>query len=101
MQHDEATTQDQADAFARQEMTRLRQDERVYTVTAVDHKDRATLQVFMPDTIATVEDEFVGLRESMYVSSVTYRKSISAGTQTELRLVPIGAIQFSDADVAA
>jgi prophage tail gpP-like protein len=100
VQHDEATTQEQADAFARQELTRLRQDERVYSVVAADHKDRATGQRFMYDTVATVDDEFVGLQESMYVSSVTYRKSKSAGTETELRCVPLGSIQFSDVDVA-
>ena len=96
--HDEAKTKENAEAFARQELSKLKQNERVYTVTAVGHKDQVTGNVFAVDTLATVDDEFTGVQETMYVMGRTFRKDLGGGTTTELRCVPLGAIQFSDVD---
>jgi prophage tail gpP-like protein len=99
IQHDEATTKEQCETFARQEMSRLKQQERVYTVTATGHRDRTTGNIFAVNTIATIDDEFTGVQEDMFVIGRTFRKDTS-GTTTELRCVPLGSIQFSDVDWA-
>lgn len=98
VQHDEAKDVEQCEAFARQELSRLKQNERLYTVTGVGHRDRHTGNIFAVDTLAAVDDEFTGVRETMYVAGRTFRKDLGGGTTTELRCVPLGAIQFSDVD---
>lgn len=96
--HDQAETQEQAEAFARQEMTRLKENERVYSCTCLGHRDMRTGNLYAIDTTATVEDQVLGVQETMYVKSRTFRKSIDGGTLTDLVLVPLHAIQFSAVD---
>lgn len=97
VQHDEAKDPDQCKAFALQELTRLKADERVYTVTAIGHRDKATGNVFAVNTVAAIDDEFTGVSEKMFVKGRTFRKD-SGGTTTELRCVPLGSILFSEVD---
>jgi len=98
VQHDEAVDGAEAAAFARQELSRLKQNEKVYECTAVGHHDRVTGNVFALDTIATVDDEILQVKGDFYVIGRTFNKSVSGGTTTDLRMVPPGAIQFSDVD---
>lgn len=100
MLNDEANTTEQCKFFAKQELSKLKQSENVYTVTAMGHKDRGTGNVFAIDTIAAIDDEFLGIKENMYVFGRTFRKDANAGTTTELRCCPLGRIQFSDLDAA-
>lgn len=100
IQTDEAKDKEQCGYYAAQEMSRLKENERVYTVTAVGHRDRVTGNMFAIDTLASIDDEFTGVRETMYVAGRTFRKDNSGGTTTELRCVPLGQIQFSDLDAA-
>jgi len=79
-------------------MTRLRERADVYTCTALGHRDRVTGNIFKPDMVATVEDDFTGCTGDWWVSSRTFRKSLSGGTTTDLTLLPKHRIQFSDVD---
>ena len=99
IQHDQAETSEQAQDFAFQEMTRLRQDEESYTVTAIGHRDRATGNLFAVDTTANVSDQYCNVEKKMWVSSRTFRGSVDGGTTTELTLQPLYSIQLSDIDV--
>ena len=98
LQHDEATTKEQALAYAKQEMSRLKQNERVYTVTAAGHRDKKTKNVFAINTIAFVDDAFVGVQEEMFVIGRTFNKDVGGGTTTSIRMVEKGSIQFSEVD---
>lgn len=97
IQHDQAETPEQAQAFALQEMTRLRQSERVYEVTAAGHRDRVTGNVFAVDCLAAIEDDFCNVRETMWVASRTFKGGMS-GQTTELKLLPLYAVQIGDVD---
>lgn len=101
VQHDEATSDAEAYAFALQELSRLRQDERVYTCTVKGHSDPRTGRVYALDTVAHVEDEVLGVSQDLYVVRRTFRRSVTGGTTTELKMVPLGTIQFSDVDAPA
>jgi len=96
-QHDQAESAEQCDNFALQEMSRLKQNERVYTCTMVGHKDLKTGNTYQVNTVATVDDEFLGVQEDMFVVSRTFRRD-SGGTTTDLKLVPLGSIVLSDVD---
>lgn len=99
VQHDQAETQEQAQAFALQELTRLQENSRVYETTSVDHRDQTTGNIFAINTVASVEDDFCHVRERMWVSSVTFNKSVSSGTTTSLKLLPLHAIQLGEFDI--
>ena len=99
--HDQAESKAECLAFARQEMTEHKREELVYTCTCVGHSDRATGNVYAVDTIATVNDEMLGVSGPWYVSERTFRKDLSGGTRTDLTLVPLHSIQFSDVDAPA
>lgn len=98
IQHDEASTADEAQAWAMQEMSRLKQEEKVYEVTCKGHRDPFTGKVYAIDTIAKVEDDILDVNDDMWILERTFTKSADGGTHTTLRLLPKGAIQFSDAD---
>jgi prophage tail gpP-like protein len=98
LQHDQATTPEGAGAFAAQEMSHLKQDERVYTCICPGHRDPRTKNIYAIDSIAVVEDDVCGVHEQMWIASRTFKRSASGGTTTELKLLPKGAIIFSDAD---
>jgi prophage tail gpP-like protein len=98
IQHDQAENADQAQAFALQELSRLQENAAVYEVTAVDHRCMQTGNIFAVDTTATVEDEFCFLRDTLWVAGRTFKKSVSAGTTTDLKLLPLYAIQIGDVD---
>jgi len=98
MQNDSATTMEECYAFALQELTRLTESSEVYTCTAVGHRDHETGNMFQVNTIATIEDDILGVRGDFWVSRRTFRKDLGGGTTTELRLVPKGSIQFGEAD---
>lgn len=94
----EVTTTQEAQNWAVQELSRLKQEERVYEVTCKGHRDPYSQNVYAVDCVAKVDDAFLGVSEDMWILERTFTKSESAGTQTRMKLVPLGAIQFSDAD---
>lgn len=98
LQHDQATTPEGAAAFAAQEMSHLKQNERVYECTCPGHRDPRTQNIYAVDTIAAVEDDVCGVSELMWIVSRTFNRSVSGGTTTTLKLLPKGAVIFSDAD---
>lgn len=98
LSHDEATTDDQCLSFAWQELSRLKQDEKVYTCTLKGHRNPRTGNVYAIDTVAHVEDEPLGINDDFYVVRRTFKKSVTGGTTTELKLIPKGTIIFMDAD---
>lgn len=96
--HDEATTDAECQAFAWQELTKLKQDERVYSCTVKGHRDPRTGLLYAVDTIAHVEDEPLGINDDFWVIRRTFRKSATSGTTTELRMIPKGVVMFLDSD---
>lgn len=96
--HDQAESPEQAEAFAMQELTRLKQEEYVLNYKVAGHRDPRTGVLYQTDTVAHVADEVLGIEGEFYVSSRTFQKSVDGGTSTDLKLVPLGAIQFSDLD---
>lgn len=51
-------------------------------------------KVWTVDTVVDVEDEVGGLNEPMWISGVTFKKSRSAGTTTELKLMRLYTLAF-------
>jgi len=96
--HDNATTAAEALAFAIQEMSAKMQSAEVYECTVLGHTDPVTGSVYAVDTIATVQDEPLGVFKDMWIAQRTFRRSSGGQTTTQLRLLPLGAIQFSDVD---
>lgn len=88
IQHDQAETPEQAQAFAWQENTRLRENERVYQVTAAGHRDRGTGNLFAIDTVASVSDDFCRVYGNFWVASCTMKGGMS-GQTTDLKLLPL------------
>ena len=98
IQHDQAETPEQCAAFARQELSRLQENADVYEVTAMDHRCRVTGNIFMVDTVAAVEDQYCHVRDNLWVAARTFSKSVTGGTTTALRMLPLHTIQFSEVD---
>jgi prophage tail gpP-like protein len=96
--HEVAETADQAKAFAEQELSESLKDQRVYECTLRGHTDADTGATYAVDTVVHIEDDFLGVSEDMYVRERTFRRSVSSGTTTELKCVPLGSIRFSDVD---
>ena len=98
IKHDEATTNEEAQNFADQEMSRLKQNERVYECTVRGHRNVLSNAFYQPNTIATVVDEILGIDEELWILDRTFRKSVDAGTTTDLKMIPKNAIQLADCD---
>jgi prophage tail gpP-like protein len=98
--HEQCTTNDEAQALAEQEMSEARKDARVYECTLIGHTDRDTGRTYAIDTVAHIEDDYLGVHEDMYVRERTFSKSATGGTTTTLKCVPLGSITFSDVDHA-
>jgi prophage tail gpP-like protein len=96
--HDQADTNEQAYNYAVQELYRHKQDEIVYECTLTGHRCLHTQLVYNVDTIAHVEDDYLGVSDDFYVARRTFHKSATGGTTTTLKLVPLYSIRFSDAD---
>lgn len=96
--HDNATTNDEAANFARQEMSMKLQGAETYECTLVGHTDPRTGAVYAIDTLAQITDEVCGLEKVMYVAGRTFERTSAGSTTTRLRCVPVGSIQFSDVD---
>lgn len=96
--HDQAETNEQAYNYAVQELYRHKQDELVYECTLMGHRDPRNKTIYGIDTVARVEDEFLGVSDDFYVARRTFRKSATSGTTTTLKLVPLYSIRFSEED---
>lgn len=95
--HEQAETSEQAQAYCEQELSEARKDSKVYECTLRGHTDPSTGVTYAIDTVIHVEDDFLGVSQDMWVKERTFKRGVS-GTFTELKLVPLGAITFSDAD---
>jgi prophage tail gpP-like protein len=98
MVHDQAETKSSCFDFAEQELSRYRENERIYECEMLGHRDKRNGNIFQVGTIATVDDQYLGISEPMFVASRTFNKNLSGGTTTSLKLVTLGAIKFSDVD---
>lgn len=98
IQHDEATTADECKQFAMQELSRLKQEEKVYSVTCKGHRDPFTGAVYAVDTIAKIDDEILDVHDDLWCLERSFTKGADSGTHTQLRFIPKGAIKFSDID---
>lgn len=101
LKHDHGSTPEFCRNFALQELAKARQHEEVYSCTVVGHSNPVSGAVYAVDTVCRVEDEFLGISDDYYVKRRTFRKSLTEGTTTELELVPLYSIQFSDIDAKA
>jgi prophage tail gpP-like protein len=79
---------------AKREMARRNMRARVVTVTAPMHgqilEGGAEPTLFVPDTLAYLEDEETDIRETFIVVGCTYRSSKKTGEVTTLELIPKG-----------
>lgn len=96
--HDNAQSDAECEAFARQEMSEKLRNSEVYECTLAGVSDPITGAVYAVDTIAKVQDEVLGVFQDMWVASRTFKRSSAGATTTTLKLLPKGAIQFSDVD---
>lgn len=101
LKHDHANTNEACRNYALQEMSKARENERVYSCTVVGHRNPYSGAIYSLDTVARIEDDYLGVHESMYLTSRTFHKSVSGGTTTDLEFVSLGAIQFSDLDAVS
>jgi prophage tail gpP-like protein len=58
--------------------------------------DRGAYAIWAPDTVCKVVDEELGLEDTYYVSDVTFRRNISTGTTTEVRLMRRDGLVFAE-----
>ena len=98
LKNDHGSTPEFCRNFALQELSKARQNEEVYSCTVVGHRNPVSGAVYAVDTVCRVEDEFLGISDDYYVKRRTFKKSVMAGTTTDLELVPLYSIQFSDVD---
>lgn len=61
-------------------------------LTVQDHQQDG--KMYSIDTVATVNDETLGINAPFWVQSVTYKKSRSGGTTTDLTLIPLYSMEF-------
>lgn len=96
--HDNATSDAEAMAFAVQEMSDKMRNAEVYECTCRGHTDPVSGKVYAIDTVALVQDEFHDVFRPMWVCGRTFRRTSRGETTTRLKLLPLGAIKFSDVD---
>lgn len=97
--HDGAIkSQDEAGRRALREVAHLRAKAFEYECTVADHGQGDS--IYSIDTMAEVDDESVGVKGSYYLISRTFEKAKrgSDPTTTQLKLVPIGAIDLVSGD---
>ena len=88
-------TQDQLFGWVSTKMSHLQAKALVYRCTVDDHQQGN--QVWKHNTIATVNDESVGIvGVPMWIKSVHFSKSRGEGTHTDLELLPVGVVSFGD-----
>ena len=87
-----ARTKEQAECRANFELSTRRQTGDVLHATVAGHAADEDGTVYAIDTIASVAWDKAGLNEGRYVVSRTFTRSRSAGTHTQLQLVPKGSI---------
>ena len=95
---DESQTPEHLEAFARREMGLLQRQGLTVNYTVEGHGQN-TDDGFIPwtvDTTVDVEDEVAGLTERLYVLGRTLNKSRSGGTTTELDLIRLNTMSFTD-----
>lgn len=95
---DESQNAEQLEAFVRREMALLQRKSLVVHYTVEGHGQLIN-NIFVPwdvDTVVDVNDEVAGLREKLYVLSRTFNKSRSGGTTTNLELIRLNTLVFSD-----
>lgn len=67
-----------------------------YGVVVVGHKN--TIDIWRPNTLVNVIDDFAGVSENMLISTVTFKVSVDYGTTTELSLVDKDAYNAQPSD---
>lgn len=81
---------EEAERRARHEVAQQRQDGFALEYDVQGHgQGRVT---YIPDTVAEVIDEAVGVADLYYITSRVFTKSRENGTKTRLRLVPLGSL---------
>ena len=80
-------TQDQLNAWLMREMSEYQKHALVYTCEVDDHQQNG--YVWKHNTIAIVNDEIAGIVNTpMWIQKVSFKKSRSIGTITELTMIP-------------
>jgi len=95
---DESATQEHLEAYALREMA-LFQRKSITAKYVVEGHGQMTAngyRAWTVDTTVHVFDELAGLDEIMYVLSRTFHKSRDGGTTTELELIRLDTLTFSD-----
>lgn len=94
---DESQTMEHLENFIRREMALLQRQSLQVQYTVEGH-GQITDVGFVPwvvDSTVAVRDEVTGLRETLYVLGVTFNKSRSGGTSTQLELIRLNTLLFT------
>lgn len=96
---DESATQKQLTAFVLREMALLQRKSVTAKYTVEGHGQFISPDDYRSwaiDTTVEVRDEATGLQEIMYVLSRTFHKSREGGTYTDLELIRLNTLVFTD-----
>jgi prophage tail gpP-like protein len=90
----QVASKEEATELAKREMGRRDAGGDVITVRVASHGQRdgagTFFTLFAPDTLASVEDERIGLREIYMLTKCTYRGDRKSGETTSIEMVPKG-----------
>jgi prophage tail gpP-like protein len=98
MHDDESATSEQLEAFVRREMALFQRKSVVakYTVEGHGQLTPSGYHAWTVDTTVQVKDEAARFEEVMWVLSRTFKKSRDGGTTTDLDLIRLGTLLFTD-----
>lgn len=95
---DESHSSENIEAYVRQKMGELARRSLQVSYQTEGH-GQVINDVFVPwffDALVTVNDDYNRVHEDLYVASVTFSKSRSGGTRTDLGLIRRNTLVFSD-----
>jgi len=88
----DATSKEQAERIARLFLAKKMRNFLAYQCTVAGFSDRSNGNVYNTNAVASVHDEKTGTDGNMWVESRTFRKSRSAGSTTDLKLIPLNTL---------